>query len=786
MSGARFRTASGSHVVQHLSYRRHFPVGIVVTVVQPWRLASDLIGGEVSMKVLSVFIIAWGALAAAQARPLVVQESARLANPDPATYPYFASDVAIDGDDAIATLERYIEPTSGGDPNDIEHEVAVWLFHRDSAGWAPVRPLVVHHHGAFGSFQSGLAMRNGIAALALNPLYVFERRIVNWVEAPVTGADPSNPGDSIAIDGNRILFGGSSGQWQGTLYERNSATGAWGPTSVMFGDYRGGDDEFTGGPVDISGGRAVVLSPYNEEQPPLASPGVTVFRDWGPPDRFLRQSDIRNSPLAPLGFEVAVRGDEVFIAGTNRSGTRVYREAPSDSWEEFDKLQPLDSHMGGGVTTVIEKNHLFVMQRSWNAEREAYVINVFRKNASGAYEHAATLVSSDGASLGNFGVSSRRVMASCGIEACYFELPSTLSQPAPIQHTFAASTPAGWSTSAGSAFAVARRGVSQVLRQSDIASPATHAAVLDASNWTNQSVQADVRLLAFDGSDHWAALATRYRDAGNHYQVRVSSLGTVTLRRALGGAFTTLATASFATSVNRPYRLRLESIGTRHRVYLNGMPVLDCDDTSLASGRAALLTFRSSVEFDNVVASPTPATILYARDFTSQGGPTDLWSFTGTGLWHTVSSGSNFVFAQSSVAGIARAVVGVPTDDQSIDVRARPTTFAGTGTGDRWFGVMARYIDDSNYYYLTLRNTNSVSLRKVANGVVTVLGNYSLPITLGIWQRLRIEAVGAQIRGYVNGVLVAEATDSTHALGATGLITHRSAVDFDDYRAIQP
>jgi len=738
------------------------------------------------MKILGSLLLACGALAVAQARPLVVQETARITNPDPATYPYFASDVAIDGDDAIATLERYIEPPEGGDPRDIEHEVAVWLFHRGSSGWEPVRQLVAHHHGAFGSFQSGLAMRNGIAALALNPLYIFERRIVDWVAAPVTGVDPSNPGDSITIDGSRILFGGSSGQWMGTLYERNSATGVWGPTSVMLGDYRGGDSEFTGGPVDISGDRAVVLSPYTEDQPPPATPSVTVYSDWGPPDRFLRQSDIRDSALAPLGFEVAVRGDEIFIAGTNSSGTRVYRPAPSDAWEEFDKLQPLDSHMGGGVTTVIEKNHLFLMQRNWNAERQAYVINVFRKPAGGTYDHVATLVSSSGESLGNFGISSRRVMASCGNEACYFELPTTLSQPDPVQHTFAAATPTGWSTSAGSAFSIVRRGVSQVLRQTDTLSPATHVATLDASNWTNQSVQADVRPLAFQGTESWHGLATRYRDAGNHYHVMVSGSGSVALRRAVGGVLTTVASASFPVTLNRPYRLRLESIGTRHRVYMNGVPVLDADDTTLASGRAALLTRQASAEFDNVVASPTPATILYAQDFTSTGGPTDLWSFTGIGLWRQRASGTNFLFTQSSVAGTARAVIGVPTDDQSVDARARPTTFAGTGAGDRWFGVMARYTDDSNYYYLSLRSTNTVSLRKVANGTVTVLGTYSLPITLGIFQRLRIEAVGTQIRGFVNGVLVAEATDSTHARGAAGLITNRAAVDFDDYRAIQP
>ena len=78
--------------------------------------------------------------------------------------------------------------------------------------------------------------------------------------------------------------------------------------------------------------------------------------------------------------------------------------------------------------------------------------------------------------------------------------------------------------------------MSRVLRQSDTVSPITHAAVLDASDWTNQSVQADVRLLAFGGTGNWSGLATRYRGAGNHYSVRVRNSGVVTLvaRRAVG------------------------------------------------------------------------------------------------------------------------------------------------------------------------------------------------------------------------------------------------------------
>jgi pectate lyase len=184
--------------------------------------------------------------------------------------------------------------------------------------------------------------------------------------------------------------------------------------------------------------------------------------------------------------------------------------------------------------------------------------------------------------------------------------------------------------------------------------------------------------------------------------------------------------------------------------------------------------------------SPTPATTLYARGFESQGGPTDTWTYTGPGLWNYSGSGANGWLMQSSVAGDARAIAGVPTDDQSIDVRARPTTFAGTGGGDRWFGAMARYVDDSNYYYLSVRSSNTVSIRKLVNGSITVLASTALPVQVGTWYSLRIEAIGTKLRGYVNGALVLEVDDSSHPSGATGLLTYRAAADFDDYRAVQP
>ena len=123
------------------------------------------------MKTLLGLLIACGALAVAQARPLVVQESARIANPDPVNFPYFAADVAIDGDDAIATLERYIDAPEGGDPQRRSSTtVAVHLFHRNRrrlGARAATRAASPRRRSA--TFDSALAMRNGIAALGAEP-----------------------------------------------------------------------------------------------------------------------------------------------------------------------------------------------------------------------------------------------------------------------------------------------------------------------------------------------------------------------------------------------------------------------------------------------------------------------------------------------------------------------------------------------------------------------------------------------------------------------------------------
>ena len=72
------------------------------------------------------------------------------------------------------------------------------------------------------------------------------------------------------------------------------------------------------------------------------------------------------------------------------------------------------------------------------------------------------------------------------------------------------------------------------------------------------------------------------------------------------------------------------------------------------------------------------------------------WGFTN---WRVVSSGGTQVFRQTNTQGDARAIFeGFEGGNQSIQADLKVNAFAGTTT--HWAGLMARYTDSRNFYYL--------------------------------------------------------------------------------------
>src|SRR5262249_8542212 len=88
--------------------------------------------------------------------------------------------------------------------------------------------------------------------------------------------------------------------------------------------------------------------------------------------------------------------------------------------------------------------------------------------------------------------------------------------------------------------------------------------------WTDQVVEAKVKITSFNGSNRFAAVFARFQDPSNYYFVALRSNGTLQLSRLVNGAATAIATKQFAVQTGTLYTVRLEAIGSSLRVFVDG------------------------------------------------------------------------------------------------------------------------------------------------------------------------------------------------------------------------
>lgn len=168
----------------------------------------------------------------------------------------------------------------------------------------------------------------------------------------------------------------------------------------------------------------------------------------------------------------------------------------------------------------------------------------------------------------------------------------------------------GWTSTTGT-WSVVQDGGSYVYYQSSTSEGRTSAG---SSSWTNYSVQADVKVDNFNGSNR-TYVAGRYIDGNNYYAASLynSSGGTLEIRKKVNGSTTNLATkTNFGLSTGTWYTVKLEMNGSTINMYVNGTLQLTATDSSLTSGAAGLVAYKTVSKFDNVIVSdsasstPTP------------------------------------------------------------------------------------------------------------------------------------------------------------------------------------
>ncbi|MBN1889589.1 MAG: right-handed parallel beta-helix repeat-containing protein [Thermoflexales bacterium] len=191
----------------------------------------------------------------------------------------------------------------------------------------------------------------------------------------------------------------------------------------------------------------------------------------------------------------------------------------------------------------------------------------------------------------------------------------------------------------------------------------------------------------------------------------------------------------------------------------------------------ALLLVTTSIWISSLEAE-TAGRVLFSDDFESG---TSQWTVVD-GTWSIITDtdGTNHLYSQSYVTSYARAIAGSLTwTDYAIQARVKP--------GSKYAKLIARYQDESNYYFMALRTDNHKIefKRMVGQGSSLGLGSsQNLGITPSTWYTAVFEVNGPYLRAYINGTAVFTVTDNSGRpplqSGQIGFGTLDSSAEFDD------
>ena len=736
---------------------------------------------------LVVLTLLWFA-APIHAAPKVIEEQAQVEMPGPAGQ--WITGIGMSGDSMLVATRREFNE-AGVDVA----EMHAYLFLRTAAGqWQPVSTLVQTRGDPGDAFSLHVAMEGSLGAVMEGGgIYVYERRPDGaWTRTATLQVQTS--GGAVRIDGGTIVTGRTLCAWE--AFRKNTAATWEKVGGIPFVD---SSDECVYGSVDVSGSTVVVGRSRAGSIGQSFEPSLRLYT----PISF---SPTMTTILSPhgendvyFGANTAIDGSMLLTNSAIAKGLTIFRRNSGGQWDYLMSATAADAYRDRSpynISIPHVSSNLVISAETDNDYRglAAGVLDVFRRNSDGRVTQIARLAPSDGDLGVNLGsrvaISGQRIAATAnrpnplyGPSLVYvFQLPSDLSQPALVQENFQVGNGGNWTPIAGSSFSVVSAGTSRVYRQSSATSGA--GSFLTNMDWTDQSIRADVRPTAFVGADRWFGLAVRRTDPANYYYATMRSSNTIDLKRMRNGSFTTLASAPLPVRLNRNYRLQLEAVGTRIRAFVDGKLAVEAQDSALTHGQAGVQMYRTRADYDNIVISPNSLT-LYDDAFQYN----DYWWTRVDGSWaphfESGEEGEDLLgrYRQSSTVSGARAVIGVSTGDQVVQATARALEFAGT---DVWFGVMARYVDSRNYYYLTVRDNGTLSLRKLVNDNIVVLGTAPLTVTANTWYNLRLEAVGSSLRAYVNNELYLEATDTSFSRGRYGLVTYKTAADYDVMQVSQP
>jgi hypothetical protein len=178
-------------------------------------------------------------------------------------------------------------------------------------------------------------------------------------------------------------------------------------------------------------------------------------------------------------------------------------------------------------------------------------------------------------------------------------------------------------------------------------------------------------------------------------------------------------------------------------------------------------------------------TIVIDETFTSSAAN---FTVVSGGTW-AVSNGQYVLTNPSStiVNGNISVHNTAVTGDFILSADGKTTPTSTSNWND--FSIIFNYQDASNYYYVSLNESNDGGTNgvfKVVSGTKTELADITSVITAGTMYTVKVEKTGSGIKAYLNGVLVASVSDATFTGGKVGLGTMNDGATFDNVKVLKP
>jgi hypothetical protein len=717
--------------------------------------------GLMSLAVLAVSLVFQQP---AQADVRVLRPVQTLPKPTNPSWQHFGLAVAIDGPHIIVLAINEGTPA---------HTYAALLYRRNSSDgrWVFRRTLMT----ATGAFaRMDVRMKSGIAVVNFGgQVSLFENVGGDYVPAR-TAAPIRHPG-SVDVSADSVLIGGDNCDYDAVVYKK-SADGVWRISGRL--DDNAGECDPAGVIVELNFDYALLRSQYGNVAHAWRRNGTAI--DWVPAGVLTMPPDmgVSERPYTLQGATAVANNGLVYL----RTGT--------STWTLQGKATSVDHDNSHGVTfdAVYRDNVLMTSESgAWAAFPRIYL-----EASPGRFEHVASLFTSDSAS--SIDLSGRTVVSvvrdpyATRWDVEVFTLPAQLRAPASIVNDFEDRNASDFESRSG-LFQLATRGSNDVLAQSNASGLAVSLAT--QSDWTDyQRVEADI-VQRYGDAGSWVGLVARYTDANNYYYAAIRPDETFGVYKRVNGVETLL----FAGTYHRPEFTGAALVvdGSELSLQVGNAFFPVGTDRSLPRGRAGLATWRARADFDDVHVASTGVYGLLIRDWGPWGNDWEVDLTTVGGNWQVPyqeaeeeeGDGYKLGLKQLDMSGDARAYIGTPVANVDIVTTVRLDAF-GAGPQSAWFGLLARYVDARNFYYVTVRRTGQIDIRKQVNGVVTVLASASFTPVTGRYHELQFRVINDQLQVFVDRTLKASAHDTAIARGKYGLATYRATATWETLSVLQP